>query len=280
MLIIDDGSTDMSSAICDSYASKDSRVKVFHKSNGGVASARQVGIDNLQGDYVIQADADDWMEKDMLRILMEAAQNNNADVTMCDFTKVSTGGGKKTYVSQSPTSLNCHDIIEDLIYEKILGVLWNKLVKTNCYKSIRFNINMTKAEDLEVCLKLFQRSLKIIHLPLALYNYDVGVNTNSLMKHYDYKVFMSDKILLESIFKLVRKDISFYPAYRYRYTLYAYIIFKNNFLNNLEYFKEYHRHICHFLKSNHSLPVKFITSFSAMELKRICFIIYRMFSKV
>lgn len=102
VLIIDDGSTDMSSAICDSYASKDSRVKVFHKSNGGVASARQVGIDNLQGDYVIQADADDWMEKDMLRILMEAAQNNNADVTMCDFTKVSTGGKKKLIYHNLP----------------------------------------------------------------------------------------------------------------------------------------------------------------------------------
>ena len=93
VLLIDDGSTDMSPAICDSYASKDPRVKVFHKPNGGVASARQVGIDNLQGDYVIHADADDWMNKDMLQTLMEEAQKNNADVTMCDFTKVIGGGG-------------------------------------------------------------------------------------------------------------------------------------------------------------------------------------------
>lgn len=138
---------------------------------------------------------------------------------------------------------------------------------------------MSRAEDLEVCLQLFQMSTKTIHLPLALYNYDVGVNTDSLMKHYDYKVFLSGKILLESIFKLVRKDVSFYPAYRYRYTLNAFIIFKNNFMTNWEYFKEYHRHTGNFLKSNHSLPVKIITTFSAIGLKRICFSIYHFFVK-
>lgn len=57
--------------ICDEYARKDSRVKVFHKSNGGVASARQCGLDHACGEYVIHADPDDWVESDMLQSLYE-----------------------------------------------------------------------------------------------------------------------------------------------------------------------------------------------------------------
>ena len=65
ILLIDDGSPDGSGMICDEYARKDSRVKVFHKSNGGVASARQCGLDHACGEYVIHADPDDWVESDI-----------------------------------------------------------------------------------------------------------------------------------------------------------------------------------------------------------------------
>mgnify|MGYP006066390929 CR=1 FL=1 len=93
LLLINDGSTDRSAEICENYARLDSRVKVFHKTNGGVASARQVGIDNMNGDYIIHADADDWMEKDMLKRLWDAALQSNADIAICDFKKYPGGGG-------------------------------------------------------------------------------------------------------------------------------------------------------------------------------------------
>ena len=71
--------------ICDEYARKDSRVKVFHKSNGGVASARQCGLDHACGEYVIHADPDDWVESDMLQSLYEKAVEEDADMVICDF---------------------------------------------------------------------------------------------------------------------------------------------------------------------------------------------------
>lgn len=71
LLLIDDGSTDSSGAICDDYAAKDPRVRVFHKENGGVSSARNLGLDNAQGEWITFVDSDDWVVKSMLYNLIE-----------------------------------------------------------------------------------------------------------------------------------------------------------------------------------------------------------------
>lgn len=85
ILLIDDGSPDGSGKICDSYAMKDSRVRVFHKENGGVSSARQLGIDNARGEYTIHADPDDWVEPTMLAELYGKAKTEDADMVICDY---------------------------------------------------------------------------------------------------------------------------------------------------------------------------------------------------
>jgi len=73
LLLVDDGSPDNSGAICDKWAAKDSRIRVFHKANGGVSSARNVAFENMTGDYCIQLDADDWLRPNCLKRLMGSA---------------------------------------------------------------------------------------------------------------------------------------------------------------------------------------------------------------
>ena len=70
VIIVDDGSTDKSSIICDDYAKTDSRIKVFHQENQGVAAARQRGLELSSGDYIIHCDSDDWMDSCMLEELI------------------------------------------------------------------------------------------------------------------------------------------------------------------------------------------------------------------
>lgn len=72
VLLINDGSTDGSGKICDDYAQKDARVKVFHKENGGVSSARNLGLDNATGDWIVFVDSDDYVEKNYFEVI-----NNN-----------------------------------------------------------------------------------------------------------------------------------------------------------------------------------------------------------
>ena len=71
LLLIDDGSTDNSGTICDEYVGKDPRVRVFHKSNGGVSSARNLGLNNVRGKYIAFCDSDDWVENNYLSVLSD-----------------------------------------------------------------------------------------------------------------------------------------------------------------------------------------------------------------
>ena len=79
LLLINDGSPDRSGEICDEYAAQDSRVRVFHKENGGVSSARNLGLDNAQGEWISFIDADDWVEKEYLEGVTE---NLDADMIL------------------------------------------------------------------------------------------------------------------------------------------------------------------------------------------------------
>lgn len=84
IILVDDGSTDSSGEICDEYHEKDSRIKVFHKNNGGLSSARNKGLDEAKGDYVCFIDSDDTIAKDYLEKLLKAVKTNDADMALCD----------------------------------------------------------------------------------------------------------------------------------------------------------------------------------------------------
>lgn len=98
LLLIDDGSKDGSGRICDNYALQDKRIKVVHKENGGVSSARNVGLDLAQGTWIVFIDADDWLEPDALQYFAEVTQNKKVDYLLCghylnDMKKTKKGGG-------------------------------------------------------------------------------------------------------------------------------------------------------------------------------------------
>ena len=82
VLLINDGSTDSSGVICDEYAKKDSRIKVFHKRNGGVSSARNIGVVNMTGEYCIHCDSDDYMEYNLLEEVYSCARRHSADMVI------------------------------------------------------------------------------------------------------------------------------------------------------------------------------------------------------
>ena len=83
IILVDDGSPDNCPAICDSWAEKDSRIKVVHKENGGLSSARNAGLDVVTGEYFGFIDSDDWIEKDFFEFLITNALKENADISRC-----------------------------------------------------------------------------------------------------------------------------------------------------------------------------------------------------
>lgn len=181
-ILVDDGSPDSSGTICDSYAEQDPRFKVIHKQNGGVSDARQSGLDKAQGEYVIHADPDDWVESTMLEDLYLCAKREDADIVFCDFFKENSNGQKLVVQKIAHLKLQC--VLTDLLSHKLHGSLWNKLVRRSLFEKygISFPKEVVCWEDLFVNCKLFLHDLKIAYVPKAYYHYDCYTNANSMVR--------------------------------------------------------------------------------------------------
>ena len=207
VLLIDDGSPDNSGKICDEYAKQDVRVKVIHKENGGVSSARQYGLDNAQGEYTIHADPDDWVESNMLEDLCNKAIEDDADMVICDFyynTKT-----KQIYQRQKPTALSHETVVKEL-FQQLHGSCCNKLVKRTCYKDVRFDQTLSLYEDLFFHACLLRKPIKISYVPKAYYHYDLVINDTSICKNYSYKSYLYD-VMVYNKFCNTFKETEAYP---------------------------------------------------------------------
>lgn len=172
LLLIDDGSKDSSGTICDEYASKDSRVRVYHKSNGGVSDARNFGMNNAQGKWIGFADADDWLELDMYEKMMGVAQLEGADLVMTEFTR-HKANGVKAHAKMPEYDGDMKKFIHSFISSGWTGV-WDLLIQKRLidqYK-IRFDRNIKIGEDFVFVMSLLLVSKKFVLLREQLYNYE------------------------------------------------------------------------------------------------------------
>lgn len=182
LLLIDDGSPDKSGEICDEYARKDSRVRVIHKENGGVSSARQRGLDESIGEYTIHADPDDWVEPELLAEMYQKAKDENADMVICDFIYEYRTGS--IIYKQHIDNCDAKSILKQMFSQQLPSMCWNKLVRRKCYidYDIQFPHNIILWEDLYVVCSLLTHPIKCAYLPKALYHYDFVINNNSIVR--------------------------------------------------------------------------------------------------
>lgn len=195
LLLIDDGSKDRSGDICDKYALKDQRIRVFHKENGGVASARQFGVSLATGEYVIHIDADDWIESNMLCDMVDKI--GNADILVTDYYHNSKLGEQK-YVRQKDCATS-EELLEAIVKGEVFGSLWHKLLRRNLYQSIKFNTDLTFCEDQLLLFKILTTyKCKVINLHKAYYHYeycDSSITQRTDREYFDNKIKYEDYAL-------------------------------------------------------------------------------------
>lgn len=138
IILINDGSKDNSGEICDDYALRDNRIKVLHKKNGGVSSARNAGLALATGEYIGWVDADDYIEPDMFEFLYQLAITYNADIAECGYASVD---GDKVTVANFGKGLEYGEgrfITQKYLEADIYYGLWNKIFRRNLLNKVRF----------------------------------------------------------------------------------------------------------------------------------------------
>lgn len=176
IIIIDDGSTDGSGAICDEYAKKDARVLVIHQENNGLSTARNVGLDRMSGDAVAFLDSDDAYHPDYVKTMMETMVREKADMVICRYTthcttgKMRCTGREQLTPSIAPGIYNRADALRALSEETLNVSVWNKLYKKELWNTIRF-LDGHVYEDGETSYKITNLCQKVYVLATPLYLY-------------------------------------------------------------------------------------------------------------
>ena len=276
ILLIDDGSPDNSGKICDDYAKQDFRIHVFHKENGGVASARQCGIDHAKGEYTTHVDPDDWVEPTMLEDLYRKAKEEDADMVLSDFYLEYRDNIK--YEKQQPSSLDVKTVLSDFLRFKLKISLCGRLICTSCYKNshILFPLNMVYGEDNCVLIKLLCKVKRLSYLPHAYYHYDLHSNPNSLSRNRKDIASAYDMI-----FNYYKDDLYAFShqLYRMHFSRLAYLIFIDDLLLASDYKKKYYKSLLVFMRSSVTIKVKFFIILSALGYKDIAYRLYVFFER-
>lgn len=142
IILVDDGSKDNSGVICDKYAKKDNRIKVIHKNNGGVSSARNCGVEAATGEYIAFIDADDYIEKEYLTILINNALKYNADISCCDCIEIWDGVATDRFRNCNATEIRnkYEQYVVDYLDKKLFYgyAVWGKIIRSDLAKKINF----------------------------------------------------------------------------------------------------------------------------------------------
>ncbi|MBO5345606.1 MAG: glycosyltransferase [Paludibacteraceae bacterium] len=186
VLLIDDGSPDRSGAICDEYAAKDSRIRVFHKANGGVSSARNLGLDNAQGEWIAFVDSDDWVEVDYL---LELTRKLDVDLILTGV--IFTSGLKIKVESEYYSSKEIDKCFNKYSDTSVLTAPWAKLYRKSLIQKhvIRFDDKIRCGEDfIFVCqFLLFCESIRVFEY-IGYNYYNAGEQNISFSKRYNLSI--------------------------------------------------------------------------------------------
>ena len=197
IIIVDDGSTDGSELLTESYTAVDNRITVAHQPQLGVAAARQCGLDLAKGQYTIHVDADDWIEPDMLESLTACALSTGADMVFCDFIEENEAG--LFHRRQKPCSSDSRKVLEQMLVQ-LHGSLCNKLIRKDLYtfSGTRFVKGLNFCEDESVVIRLLSFGCKVGYVERAFYHYDKNSNAGSYTNLWNNRTAEEYELFIQS----------------------------------------------------------------------------------
>lgn len=201
IILVDDGSKDGSPALCDDLSKKDARIKVIHKRNGGLSSARNAGLDVATGDYVTFVDSDDWIAKDTLEYGLNLIQKHNVDAIEYEYVYVASDSDPIKSKEEKIEVFHEKEILQFYMQSttvrgnySVCICIFNKQV----LEGVRFRVG-TIAEDIEFKYRAYSNCKTLVHSNQTKYFYYQSGNSLSTggVKQRDFQLFDVDKVLVD-----------------------------------------------------------------------------------
>lgn len=197
IIVVDDGSTDASSRLCDEYAKKDSRVVLVRQKNFGLSHARNTALDIMRGSVVAFVDSDDSIGLQMIERTVETMLNDDLDAVLFEAQLVNEREeiiGERFHVFDDYTVVSIQDVIDLIITDKIGSQVWKGVYRSRCWNNVRFPTGRLY-EDIATTFKAYANmSRPVGFLPERLYNYRLNTQGISLSKGKDairaYHIFL------------------------------------------------------------------------------------------
>lgn len=178
IILVDDGSPDNCGKICDEYSETDARIKVIHKTNGGLSDARNVALDIARGDYITFVDSDDYISRTYIEGLYNLLIQNNVDIAINSYCAFEEGTSPViSNTNETTVILSGINAVEEMYYQKLFDTMaWSKLYKKELLKNIRYPQNLL-FEDLATTYRLFLQASKIVFQNRESYFYRLRNNS-------------------------------------------------------------------------------------------------------
>jgi len=209
LILIDDGSPDNCGKICDHYKLKDSRIKVIHQCNNGLSSARNAGLDTIEGEYISFIDSDDIVSSYYLEELYRLLISNNADIAVCNgvgFKSIEELNGFRSNHHRQQTCLNNREAVL-LMYnndtDRLPITAWGKLYKKELFDKLRFPVGKIHEDEFLIPIVIY-KAKKIIWIKDSIYGYrerkdSIMHRRFSLIRYDAIEAFESCEVFFNSI---------------------------------------------------------------------------------
>lgn len=238
ILLVDDGSTDNSSEIVDSFS--DTRIRVYHRPRGGVSKARNFGVDNANGDFLAFIDADDTIATDYIKFLLENALKNNADISICISNIISDSDHcVKDWQGEYVVKVcGKNEGIIHLLQADEFGCAMNKLYRKAVWQKYRIDETIRINEDLLANYFCFTESNVIVYSNARLYNYRhrCGSASRSGFDERQLDVVKVNEVIARHAFSQTNKQVQSVAVNRFSGALWS--VYRGMTQNGMERGKE------------------------------------------
>lgn len=204
IFLIDDGSPDKSGRICDEYAKKDHRIRVLHKPNGGVSSARNLGLKEAKGEYIGFVDSDDYIAPQMYEVLINNIEKYDADISICGFSQEDQNGVFHRYWQESITeTFDTVQQIDNLLSNRYYRCsIWDRIFKRKTLENVFFHDDIKIYEDMLFDYEAIKKSHKAVFTSTPYYYYCENDSSSAARSP-----FSDTKMDILRVFDIIKADI-------------------------------------------------------------------------